>query len=122
MISRIAICILTTLFFFTEARSQSETNTQFWWDANFYRPFAVSYRKILSVGTQHLVSGDDPWNKLVIKPSLEWYPIPEIDVMTAFTYAGTRQNEGISTVELRPDIGIRINFFQQKWTLRTNTI
>ncbi len=117
----LVICVLIILIFNNKGVAQSGTTTQFWWDANVYRPFAVSYRKILSVGTQHLVSGDDPWNKLVIQPSLEWYPIPEIDVMAAFTYAGTRQNEGISTVELRPDIGIRINFFQQKWTLRTNT-
>jgi hypothetical protein len=118
---RLAFCILIALFFITEGRSQSETNTQFWWDATYYRPFAVSYRKILSVGTQHLVSGGDPWNKLLVKPSLEWYPIPEIDVMSALTYVGTRQSSSRSTVEWRPDLGFRINFFQQRWTLRTNT-
>jgi len=104
----------------TEGTTQSETTTQFWWDANFYRPFAVSYRKILSVGTRHLVSGGDPWHKLFVKPSIEWYPIPEVDVMLALIYLGTRQKEGVTTVEWRPNIGFRINFFQQSWTLRTN--
>ena len=115
------MCILMVCIFITDGHAQSEPNSQFWWDATYYRPFAVNYRKILQVGTQHLVSGGDPWNKLNIKPSLEWYPIPELDVMSALTYVGTRQNEGVSTIELRPDIGIRINFFQQRWTLRTNT-
>ncbi len=118
---RPVFCVLIFLIFIDKGVAQSGTTTQFWWDANVYRPFAVSYRKILSVGTRHLISGGDPWNKLVVKPSLEWYPIPALDIMTALTYLGTRQNEHVSTIEWRPDIGFRINFFQQRWTLRTNT-
>lgn len=73
------------------------------------------------VGTRHLVSGNEDWNKIVIKPSLEWYPIPALDVMSAIVYVNTQQVEGVNTVEWRPDIGFRINFLQQRMTLRTNT-
>jgi len=44
-----------------------------------------------------------------------------MDVMSALTYVGTRQKEDVNTVEWRPDIGFLINFFQQRWILRTNT-
>jgi hypothetical protein len=75
----------------------------------------------MSVGTQHLVSGDDPWRRLVIKPSIEWYPIPFVDLISELSYIYTKQKTGVNTVEWRPDVGFRLNFLQQRMTFRTNT-
>jgi hypothetical protein len=117
---RLATVILIILLSVNDGFAQSETTTQFWWDATYYRPFAVSFRKILSVGTRHLLGSND-WNKIFVKPSVEWYPTPFVDVMAELVYLNTKQTNDINTVELRPDIGFRLNFYQQRWILRTNT-
>jgi len=82
----------------------------------------MNFRKILTVGTQHLVSDDDPWNKVSIKPAVEWYVHPYVDILGEIVYVKTRQSEGSNTVEWRPDLGFRLNFFQQRWTFRTKTL
>ena len=115
------LCILLILVCCSRGFSQSVPTTQFWWDATYYRPFQINFRNILTVGTRHLLSGGDPWTKMVIKPSVEWYPIPFLDVMTALSYVDTKQMAGLNTVEWRPDIGFRMNFLQQRTTFRTNT-
>jgi len=120
MKKRLAIGVLILLSFNTDVIGQSDPSTQFWWDATYYRPFAVSFRKIASFGTRHLI-GSDEWHKVFVKGALEWYPIPFIDLMTELVYMNTLQKEDFNTVEWRPDIGFRMNFLQQRMTFRTNT-
>jgi len=94
---------------------------QLWGDFTYFYPFATIYRARAEVGRRNLMSDGADWNRTVIKPSIEVYPIPAIDVMSAFGIFITNESVGPNQLELRPDIGFRLNIFQQRLILRTNT-
>lgn len=94
---------------------------QLWGDFTYFYPFATIYRAKAEIGRRTLLSGGDNWNRTVIKPSIEVYPIPAIDVMSAFGIFITNESVGPNQLELRPDIGFRWNIFQQRLIFRTNT-
>ncbi len=118
--------IIFQLFFvliFTKAAfSQTdEVTNQLWVDAIYYYPFAVNYRAKFELGHRSLLNHSDEWQQFVVRPAIEYYPIPFIDILASLGLFYTRQNDASNTREIRPAVGFRLNFLQQRMIIRTNT-
>ncbi len=104
------------LIFINFSSSLSAQSKQVWTEYMLNYPFANSWNIELS-GTYSTVLAEPKWRTLDIQVSPEYSISQHVDLMCAVLVGATRQNESLSTLEVREMLGVRFHITPNKRVL-----
>ncbi len=98
-----------SLFFLTQP-GMAQSDTQFWYETMVNCPFANVYNLESAFTYATTVNNKPKWANLDLQETLERSLSQHFDLMGAFLFSNTIQNDSLSTRELRPTLGFKIHF------------
>jgi hypothetical protein len=92
--------------------AQEEVTGQAWVD--FVTDWYVRSHHLLEleVGPKTLFSGGEWWGELTLTPAYEWVAAPRFELVVRTLLSWVRQNNELSTFEIRPVLGFRLYALQ----------
>jgi len=106
---KLKFLIFGSFLLYSSTLQAQSTNEQIWLEYMLNYPFANSWNIELA-GTYSTVVQDPRWRAFDAQITPEYAITPNIDLMAAFLYGNTFQNEFRSTIEVREMLGTRIHF------------
>ena len=113
MRSRLAAAVLiSALVLPAPLQAQEEVTGQIWVD--FLTDWYVTSHHLLEleVGPKLLFSGGQRWAELTLTPAYEWVAAPRFELVVRTLFSWVRQNQALSTFEIRPILGFRLYALQ----------
>ena len=91
-----------------QAQGQEDVTGQAWLD--FLTDYYVHSNHLLEleVGPKALFSGGQRWGELTLTPAYEWVAGPRFELVVRTLFSWVRQNNALSTFEIRPVLGFRL--------------